>query len=344
MQTRLPALARAAPLLLGVTFAAAQVACGNPAPPSATTSGPASASTSQPASAARSAPAARTAPASASRPCGTLASPPGYTHVIWVWMENRSYGSIIGSSQAPYLNSLAAKCGLATNYHNITHPSLPNYLAATSGLGYAAVQKFKPDCSPSAGCSTPAASIFGQGETWRAYEESMPSNCDPADSGEYAVRHNPPAYYTALKGCSAFDVPYQRLAVDLSGNKLPAFSFITPNVIDDMHDAAIADGDRWLAANLLTILNSPEYQDGSTAVFITWDEGEGGTAQNCAANATDVGCRVATLVISPSTKPGTKSGTLFNHYCLLGTAEQLLGLPKLGQAASVPTMTAAFNL
>jgi hypothetical protein len=79
-------------------------------------------------------------------------------------------------------------------------------------------------------------------------------------------------------------------------------------------------------------------------VFITWDEGEGGTATKCAMNITDVGCHVATIVVSPSTKPGTKSGTLFNHYSLLGTAEQLLGLPKLGLAASFPTLTSAFHL
>jgi phosphatidylinositol-3-phosphatase len=158
------------------------------------------------------------------------------------------------------------------------------------------------------------------------------------------LRHNPPPYFTTLRGCATFDVPYTKLAGDLSAGKLPAFSFITPNLIDDMHDGTIADGDKWLAANLPTILKSPEYTSGSTAVFITWDEGEGGTATKCATNKTDVGCHVATLVISPSTKPGTRSATLFNHYSLLGTAEQLLGLPALGKAASFPTMTSAFNL
>ena len=49
-------------------------------------------------------------------------------------------------------------------------------------------------------------------------------------------------------------------------------------------------------------------------------------------------------MISPSTPAGTSSGTLFNHYSLLATAEQLLGLPKLGQASSAATMTAAFHL
>ena len=281
---------------------------------------------------------------SAKGPCGRVASAPQYKHVIWIWMENHSYSTIIGSSQAPFINAMAAKCGLATNYHNISHPSLPNYVAATSGLGYSALQKFTPDCNPVPTCSTSATSIFAQGESWRAYEESMPSNCYRKNSGEYAVRHNPPPYYTKLSGCAKNDVPYPRLASDLAKNRLPAFSFITPNLIDDMHDGTIADGNRWLARNLPPILQSREYRSGSTVVMITWDEGEGGSSNRCARNTTDVGCHVATIVISPSTKAGTRSAELFNHYSLLGTAEQLLHLPKLGRAAQFPTMTSAFNL
>ena len=317
MRSRLVVLAATASLALGVAVGAVTAAAASPA------------SAIRP---------------QASGPCGTVSHAPHFTHVIWVWMENHSYNTIIGSSQAPYINSLASECGLATNYHNITHPSLPNYVAATSGLGYTGIQQFTPDCDPSTSCDTSAPSIFGQGETWKAYEESMPSNCFRSDSGEYAVRHNPPPYYTSLKTCGKFDVPYTQLATDLSHGTLPAFSFITPNLIDDMHDGTIAQGNTWLSQNLPKIFSSSEYKSGSTAVFITWDEGEGGTATKCATNTTDVGCHVATIVISPSTKPGTKSGTLFNHYSLLGTAEQLLGLPKLGMAKSAASMVAAFNL
>ena len=287
---------------------------------------------------------ASTATVSAAKPCASQAVPHRYTHVIWIFMENHSFGTIIGSKQAPYLNSLAAKCGLATKYHNITHPSLPNYVAATSGLGYSGVSQFLTDCNPVKGCVTAAASIFGQGETWRAYEDSMPSNCAKSNHGEYAVRHNPPAYFTKLRGCARFDVPYTRLASDLAHNALPAFSFITPNLIDDMHDGTVHDGDHWLSGHLPAILNSHEYRGGTTAIFITWDEGEGGSSNKCATNKSDVGCHIAAIVISPSTKPGTKSGTLFNHYSLLGTAEQLLGLHKLGRANDFPTMTKAFHL
>jgi hypothetical protein len=110
MRSRLLVLAAPVPLLLGAPAAAA-------------------ASVAAPANTV-----AAAAP-SASHPCGTLATPPTYTHVIWVLMENHSYNTIIGSSQAPFINSLARKCGLATNYHNISHPSLPNYVGMTSGLG-----------------------------------------------------------------------------------------------------------------------------------------------------------------------------------------------------------------
>jgi hypothetical protein len=282
---------------------------------------------------------------SASAPCGALTTAPTYSHVIWIWMENHSYSDIIGSSQAPYINSLASECGLATNYDNISHPSLPNYVGATSGLGLRSLKPFNNDCSPSKRCSTSAPSIFGQGETWKAYEESMPSNCDPSDSGEYAVRHNPPPYYTSLAGCSTNDVPYSQLATDLSDNTLPAFSFVIPNLIDDMHDGTIAQGDAWLQSNLPTIFNSSEYTSGTTAVFVVWDEGTGGsTGENCVNNTTDQSCHVAAIVASPSTPAGVTSATAFNHYSLLGTAEQLLGLQSLGLASSNPTMSSAFNL
>jgi phospholipase C len=290
-----------------------------------------------------------TAPEAAAAPgtCGTVKAAPSYTHVVWILMENHSFGDIIGNtSQAPYINTLASQCGLATNYHNLSHPSLPNYVGMTSGLAESSLKPFNSDCNPSKKCSTSAPNIFGQGESWKAYEESMPTDCAPSNSGEYAVRHNPPPYFPALAAdCATLDVPYTQLATDLAGNSLPAFSFITPNLIDDMHDGTITDGDTWLANNLPTILTSSAYTKGTTAVFITWDEGTGGkTGEDCSTNTTDPSCLVATIVVSPSTAVGTKSGILFNHYSLLATAEQLLGLPALGQAAATATMTSAFNL
>jgi phosphatidylinositol-3-phosphatase len=283
--------------------------------------------------------------ANAGWPCAALAaSAARYSHVIWIWMENHSYEEIIGSAEAPYINSLAVQCGLAINYHNVSHPSLPNYIAATSGLSPAALGRFHSDCSPSPSCATAAPSIFAQLASWKAYEESMPGRCARADAGDYAVRHDPPPYYTGLGGCPRNDVNYSQLARDLARDALPAFSFVTPNVIDDMHDGTIAQGDGWLRANLPGILRSSEYRTGRVVVVVTWDEGAGGSSERCAANTSDAGCHVATIVISASTRPGTRSRTLFNHYSLLGSTERLLGLRPLGQAAAAQSMLGAFDL
>jgi phospholipase C len=267
-------------------------------------------------------------------------------------MENRDYSHVVGSGQAPYENgTLIAGCGLATNYHNIAHPSLPNYLAATSGRILA-----HGDCAPDA-CPTSASSLFAQlraaGKTWRAYQESMPANCAHTDAGAYAARHNPPVYYTPIAAdCARWDLPMGdatsgNLIGDLRAGSLPDFAFITPNLCDDTHDCPVNAGDRWLAAWVPRILASPAYQAGTTVLVLTWDEGDSGGSGDCAANTTTPGCHVATVVVSPSTPAGTRSDTLFNHYSLLETTEQLLGLPAtLGHAADPSTngMRTAFNL
>ena len=268
-----------------------------------------------------------------------------YSHIVWIWMENHSYGSVIGSAFAPFENQVAKQCGLATNYHNVTHPSLPNYIAATSGLPASQLGVQKSDCDPSPSCSLGPSvpSIFSQAPSWKGYAESMPAPCDRGSSGEYAARHNPAVYYRSLAGvCAADDVNFSAFAQDLAAGRLPAFSFVTPNLVDDTHDGSVADGDRWLRSTLGEITSSQMYRSGTVAVFVVWDEGEGGSTSDCATNTTDAGCHVAALVLSASTK--TTSGALFNHYSLLRTAEELLGLPLLGEAAGAPSMATAFGL
>jgi len=93
------------------------------------------------------------------RPCGTLRGKAVVDQVLLVWEENHSYSSVIGNPSAPELNSLAAKCGLATEYAALTHPSLPNYMEMTSGLSYASYP-WDTDCDPQGSCTTSAKSIF----------------------------------------------------------------------------------------------------------------------------------------------------------------------------------------
>ncbi|MDP9344309.1 MAG: alkaline phosphatase family protein, partial [Actinomycetota bacterium] len=260
---------------------------------------------------------------SSATPCGTAADPPAWQHVVWVVMENTGYTSIVGAPAAPYLNALAGKCGLATSFFAETHPSLPNYIAMTSG----SPQGITDDADPSAHRLS-VASIFSQlGADWRSPQESMPGNCATKSSGLYAVKHNPAAYYTNV-ACAAQDVPLAD-PPDVSAR----FTFVTPNLCDDMHDCSVAKGDAWLAGWLPKVLDSPQYQAGTTAVFITWDEDD-----------RSQGNHVATFVIAPSIPPGTTSATTFSHYSMLRTTEELLGLPALGGATTAASMRAEFHL
>ena len=253
---------------------------------------------------------------------GSAASVPSFNHVFVVIMENHSYGQIIGSSSAPYINGLAKSYGLATNYHAVSHPSLPNYLALTGGSTFG----ITTDCAPSS-CPVNAVNladrIEGAGRTWRAYMESMPSACDVSTSGTYAVKHNPFVYFNDIRTnaarCAADDVQYTQLSTDLaSASTTPNFVWITPNLCNDMHDCSITTGDNWLKANLPTIFNSAAWTGGNSVLFLTWDE-DSGTSGN----------QVATLVISPAVPTGFRSSSAYTHYSLLRTIETAWGLASL---------------
>jgi hypothetical protein len=257
-------------------------------------------------------------------PCGPRGrSPATYEHVVWVVFENQDYGSVIGSLNAPYTNLLADQCGLATNFFAETHPSLPNYIAMTSGSTQGITDDGDPTAHP---LSVP--SIFSQVDDWRSLQESMPSNCLQTDSGEYAVRHNPATYYTNID-CANRDVPLAAVP-DLSAR----FTFVTPNLCNDTHDCSVATGDAWLSAFLPSVLTDHEYREGETVVFITWDEDNDGAMNH-----------IPTLVLSRFTPAGARSADLYNHYSLLRTTEELLGIDEfLGEAATAPSMREAFGL
>jgi hypothetical protein len=280
------------------------------------------------------APVPRDAVAATPSPCGLRATPPEtYEHVVWIWFENHGYGQIIGSRAAPVFNHTAAGCGLATSYQAIAHPSLPNYIAATSGLAGDALRRFSGDCNAVGPCRIGAPSLFEQAVSWGAYEESMRRPCKHRFTAPYAASHNPAVYYRRLTDCAERDVNLKALPHDLDAGTLPAFAFITPNLCHSMHSCGVGSGDAWLRGMLGRLTSSAAYQAGTMAIFVTFDESDGGDNH------------VATLVVSPTTVPGTRAGGRFDHYALLRTTEELLGIDAfLGRAAGARSMRAAFDL
>ncbi len=272
--------------------------------------------------------------------CGTKHGPPATTKLMVIYEENTDAGSIYGSPSAPNMNKYAADCGSAQNYQSLTHPSLPNYLASTSGQSYAS-SPWTSDCDPGGSCLTGNDNIFHQvgPSRWKAYAESMSGNC--SDSGDaYAPRHNPAEYYTDVTAqCMTNDVPLGTtdsgaLHRDVVGGTLPSFATVTPNLNNDIHNGSIQQADAWLAGWIPQIVAGPDYQSGHLAIVIVWDEGSGdGTVPST----------VAMIAMSPFIRPGTTSSTYFTHYSLLKAAEDIAGVPQLKGAATANNLRTTFG-
>jgi hypothetical protein len=267
---------------------------------------------------------------------GRSAPPPVYDHVIWIWMENHSFGDVIGNRNAPFETDLAGRCGTATKYSDVGDPSLPNYIGATSGDA----QQISDDAPPSEHVLT-VDNLFRQvratGGTERSYAESMNENCQVTSRGQYDFAHNPALYYVGgddRTACRADDVPMGtneagQLRHDLDTNSLPTFAFVTPDLCNDTHDCSVRTGDDWLRAWLDLIVSSDSYRAGRTAIFVVWDENT----------------PMPFIVVSPSTPSNTVVDNPVDHYALLRTTEEMLGISTfLGQAKDATSLRSAFRL
>jgi hypothetical protein len=277
-------------------------------------------------------------------PCGTVTGSPRADEVLLIWEENHSYRSVIGNPDASEFNFLATKCGMATDYHAIDHPSLPNYLEMTSGALFDG-PPWTSDCDAVDSCVTNAASIFSElvqaKKQWRAYAESMTSSCQPASGGEYAARHNPAVYYLAVRRqCQAWDAPLGSarsgpLHSTLASGPDVSLITVTPNLDDDMHSGTVAEANAWLTTWMPQIVGSAAYRSGQLAVIIAWDEGFGSGDQASSAPM---------IVMSASTKPGTRSTTPYNDFSVLRSISEITGVPPLAHAATATSLMPAFRL
>ena len=258
-------------------------------------------------------------PTSHSRPAPTPSpSPfptpkPNTAHVFVIVMENRSYSQAIAGT---YVAQLATKYAIATNYHGVSHPSLPNYLALTSGSTWG--------IADDAWHALPAGGIGAQltnaGLTWRAYMDGMSGTCK-ASGYPYALKHDPFPYYGS--DCPTQVVPFSQFQQDMAG-AVPNFVWITPDLCHDGHDCSTQAADAWLQQTVPIILGTQAWKDGGL-LLITWDEGE------------DSANHVLTLVIHPGTLIHT-SDRAYDHYSLLASVEDRFGLPRLGQAGKAGAM------
>jgi phosphatidylinositol-3-phosphatase len=254
-------------------------------------------------------------------PCGHVSRAPSWHHIVVIAFENHSYQDILGKD-APesYFTRLAGECGSARDYQAVHFPrSLPNYLGATSG-NIATTS----DCLPGPGCESARANIFSQvgGLHWRTFAESMPTPCDRQNTSLFVPRHAPAIYYTRIPAaiCRRDVLPLPARTPEFKRT----FTWITPNLRDDMHDGTPAQASTWLQGFL----------GGAHAIFI-WFDSAGGSGS--------VRTPLPFIVISPST-PARLALRPLDHYSALRAWEGMLHLSCANNACGATGLRKAFNL
>lgn len=262
-----------------------------------------------------------------------------FGHVFIVVEENANFGDVIANPALPYLNGLANQYGLATNYFANAHPSIPNYFELTTGQILTLIDASTPHDFPVSSQNV-VRELLASGKSWRSYAEDLPSvGYTGGDTGRYAVRHNPLAYFTDVQNDPAQAqnlVPFSQFATDLSAANLPDYSFIVPNLCNDAHDCSLATADAWLNTNIKPLIQSPQFQmDG--LLVILFDEAD-------TLDFTSGGGHVAAIIVSPLSKPGYKSIAFYQHQSVLRLTLEGLGVTKLpGDAATAPAMWEFFT-
>jgi acid phosphatase len=259
---------------------------------------------------------AQDAPTSAQDAPAKLPTP---AHVVIVMEENHGYSQVIGSSQAPYINTLASQGALFTNSYALTHPSQPNYLALFSG----SYQGITDDsCPHTFSTQTLESELITAGKTFTGYSEGLPSTGSATcASGEYVRKHAPWTDFSKDK--STDNKPFTSFPTNFAS--LPTVSWVIPNLLNDMHDGTIQQGDSWLQTHLLAYANWAAANN--SLLIVQWDEDDGSTANH-----------IVTIFVGSMVKPGKYSEKI-NHYNILRTVEDMYALPHLGSSATATPIT-----
>ena len=271
--------------------------------------------------------------------------------VFVILLENQNWAQVKGSPSAPFINGtllpLASHCEAYFNPPAL-HPSEPNYLWLEAGTNFGIFDDNDPSINHQNTNRHLAAQLNRAGILWRSYQEDIPGHTVPltATNG-YCPRHNPFVFFDDLTGTNnpqdpfgiAHNRPYAELAPDLTNNAVARYNFITPNLCDDGHDTcppqldALRQIDDWLAGEVPKILSSAAYSNNG-AIFITWDEGEGGTDGP-----------IGMILLSPLARGGGYGSSLhYTHSSLLRTFQEIFNVsPWLGDAANAADLSDLFR-
>jgi phospholipase C len=244
---------------------------------------------------------------------------PRFDHVVLVMFENHSASSIYGSSQAPYINSLANNGAKFTQSYAIEHPSEPNYLDLFSGASQGVTDD---SCPHTFSTDNQAAELIGAGLTFGGYSQGLPAvGSTVCTSGRYARKHNPWVNFTNVP--AADNMPVSSFPTDFT--RLPTVSWVVPDLCNDMHDCAISIGDSWLQTNLSAYAQWATTHN--SLLIVTFDEDDSLGNNN-----------IATVFSGANVKTGVY-GEHIDHFSVLRTMEDMYGTPHAGAAATATPIT-----
>jgi phosphatidylinositol-3-phosphatase len=262
---------------------------------------------------------ASAAPAASPATAGVVPTP---AHVVVVMEENHSYNDVIGSSSAPYINSLASSGALLTNSFAVTHPSEPNYMAMFGGSTFGLSSDA---CPVNEGAKANLGSeLLAAGKTFKGYSEGLPSTGSTVcSSGKYARKHSPWVNFSNVPGSDS--VAFSQFPSSSNYSSLPTLSFVIPNLNDDMHDGTVSAGDTWLKNNLSAYATWAKANN--SLLIVTWDEDDYSESN-----------QIPTIFVGAGVKTGHYSEQI-NHYNVLATLEQMYGLSPVGNSSGAATIS-----
>ena len=219
--------------------------------------------------------------------------------------------------QQPFLATLAATGALLRNYHAVSHPSQPNYIAMVAGDAYGITS----DAPVTIDVPHIGNLLEAHGLSWTVYAEDYPGNCfvgtsaEDGDPGFFVRRHIPFLSFANVQSnpdrCSRI-APARAFDDDVKNGTLPTFAMYIPDTVHDAHDTSVADADAWLRQRFSSLLTDPQFIDGLLFVVV-FDEGTttGPNVVYCSMNGAGI-------------QPGTVSNSWYDHYSLLRTFEEIL--------------------
>jgi len=299
-----------------------------------------------------------------------------------------SIQQIQGNAAAPYINSLitpgnqnAQYTSYASNMDNSApgvHPSEPNYIWENAGSNFGVLA----DNDPSAGnhniITSPSMTglMTAKGVTWNSYQEDVQYSSSPLVSASgtggspngvtvtanpyngtlqynYAVKHNPMAFFTYSNSAPNVGLTFSKLQSDLTNNTYAQYNWITPDQYNDLHSAltagftyngihytgdqaAVAQGDNFLSVIVPEIEATTAFQNGTGMIEIWFDESEGGDTS---------AYTIPEIIISKDAVGNAYDVTeTLTHSADLLTQEEIFQLGQcLGASCGSPDLSAFFT-